>query len=302
MCRDAAEASLFPWQTGLRRAYVEIPLCGSRLMTPSECQTPNRWRKCWRVPLLIVFLAAATLAARAHPADESRLRVRPFPHRLEVRLTLNIYTLTRFVKVDADGNGLIGISELDKARPELAFYLNRHLSLQINQQKASLGADMEFEYLWPEARSTPPMTEAEYSGRNVDVTFVLPVEGRLLERVWLEFDIFEQAGPMHTIQGAFEQDAEVTEVIFTASKPEYEYLTGFADDPFVQEAEKKVEVAGASSKPSSMPQAGQEDSPGHNERWWMVRVAVLAALIVLGRRATLARRASKLPTRRARRS
>ncbi|HRH98621.1 MAG TPA: hypothetical protein PLB55_21945, partial [Prosthecobacter sp.] len=77
-------------------------------------------------------------------------------------------------------------------------------------------------------------------GRKVDVTFVLPVEGRLLEDFWLGFEIFEQTGPMQTIRGLYEQDGQITEVPFSVQEPEYTYDTGFADDPFVQEAEKQA--------------------------------------------------------------
>lgn len=259
--------------------------------------------------LFLASLAVLTLglhsSLQAHPADESGMRVRPKPHQLEVRLTFNILTLARFVKVDADGNGLIGISELDAAQAELAFYLTRHISLEINRQKSSLGADVEFDYLWPDARSTPPMTEPEYSGRNVDVTFVIPVEDRLLEDFWIGFEIFEQTGPLQIIRGVYEQDGQNTEVQFTAQEPEYLYDTGFATDPFVQEAEKKAKAAAAAAaavaRAKAQAQADAKTSSG-DRRWWMVRVGVLIVLIVLGRHAALAKRARKMPTRRGRRS
>lgn len=222
------------------------------------------------------------------------MRVRAEPHQLEVRFTFNILTLTRFVKVDADGDGRIGISELDAAQAAVAFYLNQHVPMEINQQKAVLGADVEFDYLWPEARATPPMTEPEYSGRNVDVTFVLPIEDRVLGDVWIGFELFEQTGPMQIIRGTFEQDGQVTAVEFKADEPEYTYDTGYAEDPFVQEAERKRKAVRAAPAPT--------ESGGSNERWWMARVVVLILLIVLGRHATLARRARKMPTRRGRRS
>lgn len=230
----------------------------------------------------------------AHPADESAMRVRTEPHKLEVRFTFNILTLTRLVKVDADGDGRIGISELDAAQAGVAFYLNQHVPIEINQKKAVLGADVEFEYLWPEARATPPMTDAEYSGRNVDVTFVLPIEDRVLADVWIGFEIFEQTGPMQLIHGTFEQDGQVTAVEFKADEPEYTYDTGYAEDPFVQEAEKKRKAELAAPAPM--------EAGGSNQRWWMVRVVVLILVIVVGRHATLARRAKKMPTRRGRRS
>ncbi len=231
---------------------------------------------------------------QAHPADESGMRVRTEPHKLEVRFTFNILTLTRFVKVDADGDGRIGISELDAAQAGVAYYLNQHVPIEINQQKAVLGADVEFEYLWPEARATPPMTDAEYSGRNVDVTFVLPIEDRVLADVWIGFELFEQTGPMQIIHGTFEQDGQVTAVEFTAEEPEYTYDTGYAEDVFVQEAEKKRKADPAGTDPAG--------PVGDHGRWWIVRVVVLIVLLVLSRYARPGRRAKKLLTERGRRS
>jgi len=263
-------------------------------MTNEKCRMTNVLRKRWLSWALVILAWFVADLGRAHPADESGMRVRTEPHKLEVRLTFNILTLTRFVKVDADGDGRIGVSELDAAQAGVAFYLNQHVPIEINQQKAVLGADVEFDYLWPEARATPPMTEPEYSARNVDITFVLPVEGGLLEDVWIGFELFEQTGPMQIIRGAFEQDGQITEVQFTAQEPEYTYDTGYAMDVFVQEAEKKRAAEQAAPAPV--------EAGGSNQRWWMVRVFVLILVIVLGRHATLARRAKKMPTRRGRRS
>jgi len=198
------------------------------------------------------------------------------------------------VKVDADGDGRIGISELDAAQVGVAYYLNQHVPLEINQQKTTLGTDVEFDYLWPEARATPPMTEAEYSGRNVDVTFVLTLEDRVLADVWVGFEIFEQTGPLQLIRGTFEQDGQVTAVEFKAEEPEYTYDTGYAEDPFIQEAEKKRKAAQAAPPPA--------DAGASSERWWMVRVFVLIVLTVLAWHTTQAKRARRLPTGRGRRS
>lgn len=236
------------------------------------------------LPISLLFLPA--LNAIAHPADQSEMRARPQPHRLELRFTFNILTLTRFVRIDMDGDAKISMKELDGAQLVLADYLNRHIPIEINQQKTTLGSQVKFDYLWPNASVTPPMTEFEYAARNVDVTFVIEVNKRLLEDFWLGFEIFEQTGPMQTIRGVFEQDGVVTEVPFSVQEPEYTYDTGFAEDPFVQEAEKKKAV----------------EPPPSERRIWMLRVTILIAVIVLGRIATVSSRARKQPTRRHRRS
>ena len=175
----------------------------------------------------------------AHPADQSELRVRPKPHQLELRFTFNILTLTRFTGIDTDGDGKISMAELTAAQPRIGTYLNQHIHVEINGKKALLGYGMRFEPVWPEPDKTPPMSEPEYAARNVDVTFVQTIEGKVLEDFWLGFEIFEQTGPMQTVHAVFVQDGINTDVSFSAQEPEYLYDTGFAKDPFVQEAEKK---------------------------------------------------------------
>lgn len=192
---------------------------------------------------VLLLVSGISQDVLAHPADQSEMRVRPSPHQLEIRLTFNILTLTRFVGVDADRDGKLSIAELDAAQAVIVEYLNQHIPFEINQQKSALGRQVRFEYLWPDAVKTAPMTEYEYAARNVDVTFTVPVEGRLLEDFWIGFEIFEQTGPMQTIRGIYEQDGQVEEVPFSVQEPEYLYDTGFADDPFIQEAEKKADAS-----------------------------------------------------------
>lgn len=204
-------------------------------------------------------------SASAHPADQSEMRVRPAPHQLEIRFTFNVLTLTRFVRIDTDGDAKLSAAELAAAQPVLVDYLNEHIPLEINQEQAGLGKDVKFDFLWPNAATIPPMTEFEYAARNVDVTFTRKVEGRLLEDFWIGFEIFEQTGPMQTIRGVFEQDGQVLEVPFSGQEPEYLYDTGFAEDPFVQEAEKKVLEA---------PQATSWSW------WWLLAPGVLVLEVV----------------------
>lgn len=227
--------------------------------------------KLWTSTIIFLVLGIARIVL-SHPADQSEMRMRPTPHQLEARFTFNILTLTRFVRMDVDADGKLSMAELDGAQPVIVEYLNSHIRLDINQQKSSWGTKVKFDYLWPNAAVTPPMTEFEYAARNVDVTFTVPVEGRVLEDFWIAFEIFEQTGPMQTIRGMYEQDGTVLEVSFTSQEPEYTYDTGFANDPFVQEAEKKAALA---PEPVKWPA-------------WLL-IPAFAALIVLYR-STISRR------------
>lgn len=219
-------------------------------------------------------------SALGHPADQSEMRVKPEPHKLEIRLTFNIFTLTRFVRIDTDGDAKISMPELKAAEAGITDYLNKHVLIEINQQEAALGSNARFDPLWPNAEKTEPMTEAEYAARNVDVTFVLPVEDRLLEDFWVGFEIFEQTGPLQTIRGIYEQDGQTEGVPFSVEFAEYLYDTGFAEDPFVQAAGKKT-----------------SESPKQN-RWWMLRAVVLMILLVVGRKIQLTALSRKTSARR----
>lgn len=282
------------------------------------------------LPLAIVIAHSAL----GHPADQSEMRVRPKPHQLEIRLTFNILTLTRFTGIDTDGDQKISMAELTAAQPRIATYLNQHIHVEINQEKALLGSGVRFEPLWPDAAQTPPMSEPEYAARNVDVTFVQTIEGKVLEDFWLGFEIFEQTGPMQTIRGVFEQDGRIEEVPFSVQEPEYLYDTGFADDPFLHEAEKKkvtqsemppvtapkaaamppfatsaatvAPATTAASAPAaklatpieSVPAPAPDSAVPSNERWWMIRAAIVITLLVVGRKLQLSARARLVSSRR----
>lgn len=192
-------------------------------------------------------------SATAHPADQSEMQVKPAPHALEVRFTFNLLTVTKCVRVDADGDQKISVAELKAAEPLFTRYLNEHVQLEVNQKPASWGEKARFDYLWPNFTNTPPMPEIEYAARNVDMSFVLP-QKVLLEDFWIAFEIFEQTGTLQTIRGVYEQDGRVLEVPFSFQEPEYTYDTGYADDPFIQQAEKAApEKAPESVKPPEWP-------------------------------------------------
>jgi hypothetical protein len=263
------------------------------------------------IPLFVICHSAF-----GHPADQSDMRVRPKPHQLEIRFTFNLLTLTRFVGVDTDRDSKISMEELTAAQPRIAEYLNQHVRIEINQQKATLGSGVRFEALWPEPEKTPPMTEPDYAARKMDVTFNQIIHGKRLEDFWLGFEIFEQTGPMQTIRGVFEQDGRVEEVPFSVQEPEYLYDTGYADDPFEQEAEKKLAMPATEpavklkTAPAPAPIAAKlsatlaspiqptvTEAPSE-KRWWMVRAVVLMVLLVVGRKLQMSARSRLVSTRR----
>jgi hypothetical protein len=293
-------------------------------MTPhSTKHDPNNLQGPRHVLVLALVILSFVIghSAFGHPADQSEMRVRPKPHQLEIRLTFNILTLTRFTGIDTDGDKKISMAELTAAQPRISTYLNHHIHVEINRQKAMLGSGVRFEPVWPDAALTPPMSEIEYAARNVDVTFVQTIEGKVLEDFWLGFEIFEQTGPMQTIHGIFEQDGKIEDVPFSVQEPEYLYDTGYANDPFIQEAEKKQKAvlpdpadedmperptAPVTSGPAGTPAVNSanpsdpKDTPAtpSSERWWMVRAVVVMLMLVVGRKMQLSARARIVSPRR----
>ena len=226
-------------------------------------------RKC-----IILFrtLLLATAMACAHPEDQCAMLVKPAPHALELRFTFNLLTVTKCVRVDGDGDGMLNVGELKAA--ELAFtrYLNEHIKLEVNQESASLGEQAEYHYLWPRFGATPPLGEEEFAGRNLDVMFVLPQKA-LLEAFRIRFEIFEQAGRLHTINGRYEQDGRVLEVPFSLQKPEHTYETGF-----VEESVRPEETSKKMGKPAEAQNAAQQKNNSGSIEGCMVLTAVLLAL------------------------
>lgn len=175
-----------------------------------------------------LMLAAAT--ASAHPEDQCEMLVKPAPNALEVRFTFNLLTVTKCVRVDADGDGMLSVGELKEAEPVFTSYLNEHIKLKVNQNPALWGQQAEFHYLWPRFAASPPLSEEEYAGRHLDVSFVLPQKA-LLKVIAIRFETFQQTGPRQMISGRYEQDGRVLEVPFSSQTPEHTYHTGYVEDP-----------------------------------------------------------------------
>ncbi|MBL9184811.1 MAG: hypothetical protein JNN17_21880 [Verrucomicrobiaceae bacterium] len=199
--------------------------------------------------LIFKTLLLATATAWAHPEDQCEMHVKPAPHALEARFTFNLLTVTKCVRVDADGDGLLSVGELKAAEPAFTRYLNEHIKLKVNAKPAVWGEKAEYHYLWPRFAATPPLGEEEYAGRHLDVTFVLPQEA-LLEAFSIRFEVFGQTGPRQTIRGIFEQDGQVLEVPLSLQKPQHTYQTGFVAPPS-QTPTKPAEAPAAPEPPIS---------------------------------------------------
>jgi hypothetical protein len=202
----------------------------------------------WKMRLGIAALALMLAAtAAAHPADISYLRVRTERQKLELRFTFNLLMLTRFVRVDANEDRRIDKAELDAAQPALRTYLAEHIQVRINDQPAVLGDAAPVVCLWPSPDTPHQAMEEEWPQRHVDLVFIQEVKP-VLEDIWLGFEIWEQTGPLGTVEATYEQEQTRTQVPFSPNEPDYLYDTGYlaADAPLAFDPFAPAEVAGSS--------------------------------------------------------
>lgn len=157
---------------------------------------------------------------------------------MELRFTFNLVMLTRFVgSMDANGDRHIDKSELDAATPKVLVFLGQKIQVEVNSQKSTLGTAKPLECVWPSADGSMRVAEADYPVRYVDITFTQGV-APVLADVWLGFDLWEQTGPLGTIEATYEQDELRMQVPFSMSEPDYLYDTGYAVESVFQEPAK----------------------------------------------------------------
>lgn len=195
----------------------------------------------------------------SHPSDISYLRVKVQRQKVEMRFTFNLLSLTRFAGIDANRDRRIEKAELDAAAKVLNGYFNKHIELNINETKTALGLAQPFECVWPETDGSSIVSEVDYPVRYVDITFIHEVKPVLAD-LWLSFDLWQQTGPLGSIEATYEQEDLMTQVPFSQGEPDYLYDTGYAVEDVFQEP---VKIA---------------KSPGFN-KWWLFGLLPLIALI-----------------------
>ena len=191
---------------------------------------------------VILVSAFVIPASRAHPSDISYVKVKIERQRVDMRFTFNLLNLTRFAPgLDANQDRQIDRTELDSARDAVLAYLGQHIQTSVNEKPATLGQAARFECVWPAVEEKHSAAEADYPVRYVDIVFTQEVKPVLAD-VWLGFDIWQQTGPLGSIEATFEQDDLRTQVPFTMSEPDYLYDTGYAVEDVFQEPQKAPEA------------------------------------------------------------
>ena len=175
------------------------------------------------------FLAAILLAAtaRAHTTDTSYARVRIHADRLEVRLTLDIFTLLRIVPaIDANGDAALSREELRRAAPAIEKFLRAHVGIKINESVSDFGEAKD--PFWPLDAPDPIPAAAWHTNEAlVSFGFDKPLASTP-ESVELLFDVFGTIGERHSVLGVFEYRGQTTEVVFTVAEPDYLFDIAYA--------------------------------------------------------------------------
>lgn len=186
----------------------------------------------------VMLICGCISSAQAHPSDISYLRVKVQRKMVELRFTFNLLSLTRFAAIDANQDRRIEKAELDTAAKVLNDYFNKHVELSINEKKIALGEAAPFECVWPVTDGSSAVSDVDYPMRYVDITFTHEVNPVLAD-VWLGFDIWQQIGPLGTIEATYEQDDLRMQVPFSHGEPDYLYDTGYAVEEIFQEPDAK---------------------------------------------------------------
>jgi len=206
-------------------------------------KSPVHRRSTCLLQLAAVYVACMAHMLVAHPSDISYLKATLEKHRLELRFTFNLLSISRFCVVDANQDRRIDKAELTAAAPALSAYFEKHVEININEVKAMLGSLSPLECVWPVVDGSDSVAEQDYPLRYVDITFTQALKPVLAD-VWLGFDIWQQTGPLGTVEATFEQGDLRMQVPFSMSEPDYLYDTGFAvEDIFKEQPVQKKNSA-----------------------------------------------------------
>jgi hypothetical protein len=198
--------------------------------------------------LLVCVFMLVTRHAFAHNPDTSYARVAIADNQIEVRLTLDLFTLQKIRPVDADGDQLVTRAELDAAAPEVVKFLRDFVRLEIDGQLVNIGESSPASM---PSGTGDSIAAADWHTANGLVTFTFH---HLLRKpahdVALLFDFFDTVGARHTVLGALEYRGRTEEVTFTETEPDYLFDTAYA-------AGKNALPPSSNSQPSIMGSVGR---------------------------------------------
>jgi hydrogenase/urease accessory protein HupE len=182
----------------------------------------------FRIAAFLLIALALTTAASAHTADTSYARVRIYDDRLEIRLTLDVFTLQRIVPdLDANRDSALSREELRRATPAIQKFFRAHVGIEIDDAAADLGEAKE--PFWPLDAPDPIPAAAWHTNESlISFGFDKPLASPP-KTVALLFDVFGTLGERHSVLGIFQYRGEATEpIVFTQVEPDFLFDVAFA--------------------------------------------------------------------------
>jgi hypothetical protein len=171
-----------------------------------------------RLQRSLLFLLMLATSACAHVSDTSLLRVRVLPDKLQLEANVDLLTLNRVLKLDADGDGLVSRGEVLQATPVLVEFFRKKLLLKVGQETPSLGRAAVPEWQSPKDAAT----ETELQSIHVSLGFErdLPPGARGFR---LESNVFEVFGPAHNVIFAVVEGDATQQAVLTLETPGLDY-------------------------------------------------------------------------------
>jgi hydrogenase/urease accessory protein HupE len=171
------------------------------------------------------LLLLAPLGAFAHNPDTSYARVGIGESEITFRFTYDLFTLQKVAALDADRDGRISRTELQRELPAIHAFLQRHIAVDLNDAAADFGAPVNF--VWP-PDAGDAIAEADYHNANglIHFNFRRAIDDTP-ENIVLAFRWIAPLTARHVVLGSFDYRGAAHEVTFTRLEPDYDYVTGY---------------------------------------------------------------------------
>ncbi len=174
-------------------------------------------------PTIVGALLMLVASALAHNPDTSYLRVTLGEKEVELRFTLDIFSLQRIAVLDADGNLEVSRRELEAEAVTIFDYFREHVLFEIDGKEADLGDASAIG--WPDDIGDSVALE-RYHQDLVHFPFVKRVRD-MPQDFYVGFDVFEALSERHKIIATVIHGEAQDEIEFTMFEPDYLYDTGY---------------------------------------------------------------------------
>ena len=177
------------------------------------------------ITLVLLLLGSVEYRLFAHNPDTSYARLEIAPKRLELKLTYDLYTLSKIIPLDDNGDHRITEEELGRHLPQIQEYLASAVELDATGLVPALGNPAGF--VWPkDATEGIPEKDFHSAACLVAFRFERAIDD-VPEDVTLTFRVFSRFGDRHSVLGKFVYLGKESEVTFNQFEPDYAFETGY---------------------------------------------------------------------------